>query len=242
MKLTIFAAIVLAIAVSAAQAQSTTAATPTIAGLSTTFDSLATELPRLNDTMARMTVENEKLMKEYKVYKDDQTQKLAWIAAQVAEQERTVKKPMEDAFNKKNDEIKARCEGKTLDKGPYQRCMDDIAAIEQERAYINKQWPAYAQAWNDKNVAPINAVILKQNARIAQIDAEIKANFEVFTIAQDRSILVRNRIKGILNEIQMYCANKPAPGTGFTYNEWVKYCTNVDWDGASKKLPPLWKP
>ena len=124
----------------------------------------------------------------------------------------------------------------------YNRCVADKARIENDQREAKAWWDNYVITWNTANVDPVNAVIIKQNARIEQNNVQIKANFKRFTDAQDRFIAVKARLKGILGQIKAYCANKPAPSGGqFTYNEWVKYCSSIDWDGTSQKLPPMYK-
>jgi len=223
----------------------TSASAQSLGGLNDEFNTLASELPVLNSTMSATTDENIRLKKEYDLYISDQTQKKAALAAAVLDVERTVKAPVEQRLTSKVSEYNGRCGrqfNRETEMGQYNQCVADKANIESEQRQAKAWWDQYVIDWNKANVDPVNAVILKQNARIAQIDAQMKANFKRFTDAQDRFVEVKKRINNILSQITQYCANKPAPAGGqFIYNEWVKYCSNVDWDGASKKLPPMYK-
>jgi hypothetical protein len=195
--------------------------------------------------MSTTTDSNIGLKKEYDLYIADQTQKKAAILAAIAVVERDVKKPVEQKLTAKVSEYNGRCNrqfNRDTEMGQYNQCLADKAQIEGEQRQAKSWWDQYVIDWNQANVDPVNAVILKQNARIAQIDVQMKANFKLFTDAQDRFVEVKKRLDVILGKIKMSCANKPAPAGGsFTYNEWVKWCSNVDWDGASRKLPPMYK-
>jgi hypothetical protein len=215
-----------------------------IVGLNSEFKTLATELPKLNAVMSDTTDTNVRLKKEYDLYIEDQKQKKAAIEAAIAEVTRTVKEPMEQKIAASTAEYQGRC-ARTFDRDTemdqYNQCVADKARIEQENAAASAYWDKYVVDWNRANVDPVNAVILKQNARIAEIDGLMKANFKNFLDAQDRFRANKKRLDAIVGEVRAYCDNKPAPAGGqFTYNEWVKWCSNVDWDGARASLPPMY--
>lgn len=229
----------------AAIAFAMSASAQTISGLGDEFNTLAAELPGLNVTMSDNTDYNMRLKKEYDLYITDQTQKKAAVAAAIAVIERDVKAPVEQKLRSRVSEYQARC-ARTFDRDTemdqYNQCVADKANIEQEQRDARAWWENYKTIWNKTNVEPVNAVILKQNARIEQIDAQMKANFKLFTGAQDRFIEVKKRLSAITDTMSIYCAKMPPLATNkFTYNEWVKWCSNVDWDGASRKLPPMYK-
>jgi len=223
----------------------TTANAQTISGLGDEFNSLSAQLPGLNAIMSETTDANIGLKKEYDVYIADQTQKKAAVAAAVVAVERDIKAPVERKLIERANEYNGRCNhqfDRNTEMGQYNQCIADKAQIEGEQRQAKAWWDQYVIDWNKANVEPVNAVIAKQNARIEQIDAQMKANFKRYTDAQDRFIAAKARIDTILSQIKLSCANKPAPAGGqFTYNEWVKWCSNVDWDGANRKLPPMYK-
>jgi hypothetical protein len=223
----------------------TTANAQTIGGLGDEFNSLSAQLPGLNAIMSETTDANIGLKKEYDVYIADQKQKKDALEVAKAEVIRTVKTPLEQEVTSTVNEYNGRCNrqfNRDTEMGQYNQCLSDKDRIENWRAGKIAWWKQYSENWDKANVDPINAVILKQNARITQIDAQMKANFKRYTDAQDRFIAAKTRIDAILGQIKLSCANKPAPAGGqFTYNEWVKWCSNVDWDGANRKLPPMYK-
>jgi hypothetical protein len=208
-----------------------------LAGLSAELTSATSELPSLNATMSATTDTNIGLKKEYDVYIADQTQKKAALAVAIANVERTVKAPLEQEVAGAVTEYNTRC-GRQFNReteiDQYNRCVSDKANLDVWRTAKIAWWDQFTKDWNKTNVDPVNAVILKQNARIAQIDAEMKRNFAAFTAAQDRSLALRARIKAIEAEFVTACAK---PSTAET----LKYCHSVNWDGASRKLVPMYK-
>jgi hypothetical protein len=217
----------------------------TIGELNGQFNSLSTELPGLNQVMSDTTDININLEKENKLYLADQQQKKAILAQEMVKVERDVKAPVELRIQTTVNEYNSRCGrqfNRETEMDQYNRCLSDKARIEVDRQDAITWWVNYSAAWNKEHVDPVNAVILSQNARIVQNNAQIKANFKKFTDAQDRFIEVKAKIDAILPQIKNYCANKTAPAGGkFTHSEWVKYCSNVNWDGASQKLLPMYK-
>jgi len=215
-----------------------------IVGLNSEFKTLATELPKLNAVMSDTTDTNVRLKKEYDLYLDDQKQKLAALETAKAEVTRTVKEPLEQKIAASTAEYQGRCArtfNRETEMDQYNQCVADKARVEQENAAASAYWDKYVVDWNRANVDPVNAVILKQNARIAEIDGLMKANFKNFLDAQDRFRANKKRLDAIVGEVRVYCDNKPAPAGGqFTYDEWVKWCSNVDWDGARASLPPMY--
>jgi len=217
----------------------------TLTALNDDLNTLSAELPGLNQVMSNATEANISLKKEYDLYIDDQKQKLAALEAAKANVERTIKAPLEQEIARAVNDYNGRCNRtfiRETEMAQYNQCVSDKSQLETWRAGKVAWWQQYVANWNAANVEPVNAVISKQNTRILQIDVQMKENFKRFTDAQDRFIMVKTRIKDIITQMKFYCANKPAPAGGpFTYNEWVKYCSNIDWDGASRNLPPMYK-
>jgi hypothetical protein len=215
-----------------------------IVGLNGEFKTLATELPKLNAVMVDTTDTNVRLKKEYDLYIADQTQKKAALEVAKAEVVRTVREPMEAKIAATTAEYQSRCArsfSRETEMDQYNQCVADKARIEQDNAAASASWDQYVIDWNKANVEPMNAVILKQNARIAEIDGQMKSNFKNFQDAQDRFRASKARLDAIAGEVRAYCDKKPEPAGGqFTYNEWVKWCSNVDWDGARSSLPPMY--
>jgi hypothetical protein len=208
-----------------------------LASLGSELDSAVAELPGLNATMSATTDANIGLKKEYDVYIADQTQKKTALATAIANVERTVKAPLEQEVAGAVAEYNTRCGrqfNRETEMDQYNRCVSDKANLDVWRTAKIAWWEQFTKDWNKVNVDPVNAVILKQNARIAQIDAEMKRNFAAFTDAQDRSLALRARIKAIEAEFVTACAKPSTPET-------TKWCHSVNWDGASRKLVPLYK-
>jgi len=208
-----------------------------LSGLGAELDSAAAELPSLNATMSQTTDANIGLKKEYDVYIADQKQKLAALEAAKAEVIRTVKTPVEQELQQRVGEYNGRCGrqfNRETEMAQYNQCVSDKASLEQYRTAKTDWWNQYVIDWNRVNVDPVNAVIIKQNARIAQIDAQMKRNFAAFTAAQDRSLALRARIKEIETTFVSACEKPTSP-------ENLKWCHSVNWDGASRKLVPLYR-
>lgn len=208
-----------------------------LAGLSTELSSATAALPSLNSTMSQTTDANIGLKKEYDVYITDQKQKLAALEAAKAEVVRTIRTPLEQEVQARVAEYNGRCGrqfNRETEMAQYNQCVSDKAALEQYRAAKITWWEQYTIDWNRTNVDPVNNVIIKQNARIAQIDAQIKQNFAAFTAAQDRSLALRARIKEIEAAFVSACDKPTSP-------ENLKWCHSVNWDGASRKLVPMYK-
>jgi hypothetical protein len=216
-----------------------------IGALTDQFNSLSTELPSLNQVMSATTDINVNLEKENKVYIADQVEKKSRLAQAIVNVERDVKGPVEQRIQATVNEYNGRCGrqfNRETEMDQYNQCLTDKARIETDRQDAITWWNTYVVAWNKENTDPVNAVILKQNDRINQNNAQIKSNFKKFTDAQDRFIEVKAQLAVILPQIKNYCTNKTAPAGGkFTHSEWVKYCSNVNWDGASQKLVPMYK-
>ena len=234
-KITLFAAVLFSVAVRAG----------TLDGLGSEMETAKSELPGLNSTMSQATEANISLKKEYDVYAKDQEEKKAALATALANVERTVKQPAEQKYANELASYTARCNrtfNRETEMSQYNQCIAEKSQVDQDRASLNQWWKNYAAEWNRQNVDPVNAVILKQNARMNQITGLIKANFERFTQAQDRSLALRARIKAITAKMKTYCSSQTPPaGANFTYNEWLKWCGNVDWDGVNKNLVPMYR-
>jgi|GEM_PF-3590572 len=217
----------------------------TLDGLGSEMETAKAELPGLNATMSQTTEANISLKKEYDVYVNDQKEKKAALAAAIANVVRTVKQPAEQNYANELATYNGRCNrtfNRETEMSQYNQCVADKTRVDQDKARLNQWWQNYVAQWNQRNVDPVNTIISKQIARMNQIAELIKANFERFTQAQDRSLALRARIKAIAAQMKTYCSSQTPPaGAGFTHAEWLKWCGNVDWDGADKNLPPMYK-
>jgi hypothetical protein len=211
------------------------------AGLSAELTRSVAILPALNQTMSDMTEANIGLQKEAKVYLDDQKQKIAAYLAAEKDQTENVLGPKKNPYEAEVKSVNARCGGRALTEAEYGPCASDKERLDAERAEIEAWWSAYFARWRAKNFDPVNAVLQKQLGRIHEIDTQEKKNFAAFIDAQDRSIALRKRI-AVLEEIfRVGCSTEPGVDNPFTELEILKWCSSVPWDGASKKLPPLYK-
>ncbi len=215
----------------------------TIQALGEELNAGIAELPQLNQVMAQTTEANVNLKKEYDVYVQDQKEKIAWAKTAVQQQIDTVLKPVQDKYNAELSSYSAQCASGPVPKDQYNKCVGWQQQINNNKGDIERWWENYKAKWNAANIDPINAVMAKQNTRMNEISAQMKANFEKYTKAQDRFISVRSRIGEIESNLRRMCAPgaKPAQGESFTSAERAKWCTNVDWDGASRRLPPMYK-
>jgi len=216
----------------------------TLDGLGSEMEADKSQLPGLNSTMSQTTEANVSLKKEYDVYVEDQKEEKSALEAAKAGVERTVKQPAEQRLENEVRAYNQRC-NRTFDPksemGQYNQCVADKGRVDQDRTRTIQWWENYSAQWNRQNVDPVNATIAKQTARMNEISAQMKANFDRFTKAQDRSLALRARIKAIAAQMKGYCSSKTPPAGGnFTYNEWLKWCGNVDWDGVNKTLVPMY--
>lgn len=217
----------------------------TLEELGSEMQTATTELPKLNSIMSETTEANISLKKENDVYIKDIEEKRAAVAKAVAELERTVKRPAEEKYEQEVSSYNGRCNrtfNRETEMGQYNQCVAEKTRVDTDKANLNQWWKNYAAQWNRQNVDPVNAVIAKQNVRLNEIAGQIKANFERFTQAQNRSLELRARIKAIAARMKSYCSSQTAPAGGnFTRDEWLKWCGNVDWDGVNKNLVPMYK-
>lgn len=222
---------------------SAAAYTQSLSGLALELQADVAALPGLNTVMADMASANNMLDKESKVYVEDQKQKHALIATAVAQVERDVKapgfRPVQNHLNAYN----ARCNrsfNRDTEMGQYNQCLADKAVVDAEVVNVTAWWVQWATAWNKANIDPINAVIEKQNARILQNNALIKANAATAIDAQNKSIILRIRIAEIEAIFRKACRHIPGEESPFTRQEALKYCNSIIWDGASTNLPPMY--
>jgi hypothetical protein len=208
-----------------------------IQGLSVEANGLSTEAPGLSGTIAATQQTAMNIQKEGKVYKDDQTQKLAWIEQAKVNVMTTVYHPAVDPLASEQQNYNAECLNHTFNRetemAAYNRCDSWKADLDGRIARINTWWQNYQATWNAQNVDPINAVIAKQNARIAQLQVDWDVNGKKYNEAMARMKVVRERVAQITGMVSGFCHSENLSG------EAMKWCTNVDWDGASRSLPPL---
>jgi hypothetical protein len=218
----------------------TAGAKPSLGGLSAELTQATAALPALNATMSETTDANISLEKEGKVYLDDQKQKLAAHEAAEKDQLENVYGPKKRAYDAVLAPYTARCAGKTLPPAEFAACNAEKAQLDAKKAEIDAWWQQYSAKWNAQNTDPLNAIILKQNARLAEIDAQTKRNFAAFTAAQERSLALRKRIAEIEATFRTACSAKPGADNSFTAAETLKWCHSISWDGASTKLVPMY--
>jgi hypothetical protein len=212
---------------------------PTLAGLNAESSADSAALPGLNATMSQATEANISLAKERAVYTTDQKAKIASAKAAIQYQTDVVQVEKYRPHNEQVATYNGQCSG-TLPKPQYDTCMGWRSRLESEAHQLDAEWGRYQAAWNKANIEPLNEVILKQNARIDVIDAQIKRNFAAFTAAQDRSLALRKRIKEIEGIFRDACSSKPL-NNPFTRAETMKWCASIPWDGASARLVPMYK-
>jgi hypothetical protein len=214
--------------------------TPALAGLSAELTQATAPLPALNATMSETTEANVGLQKEAKVYTDDQNQKLAALAAAQKYQLDNVYGPIKRPYDAALASYAGRCVGRPLPPPEFAACNTKKGQLDAKKAEIEAWWLPYQAKWNAENTDPINAVIKKQNARLAEINVQVKKNFDAFTAAQERSLALRKRIAEIEATFRAACSTKPGANHPFTAAETLKWCHSVPWDGAAAKLAPLY--
>jgi hypothetical protein len=218
----------------------TTGAEASLEKLSSELSMAEARLPELNRTMSDRTDENVSLQKESAVYLADQKQKLAEIESAKKEQLDTVLGPRQRSYNESVANYAGRCLGRRLSPAEFSKCSSEKAELDTRKAETERWWESYAARWNEEHVGPANSVIAKQNTRLREIDAQIKANFSAFTEAQDRSLALRKRIVEIESIFRARCKAAPGAANGFTAAEALRWCHSVNWDGASTRLTPMY--
>lgn len=218
----------------------------TIQDLGEELNTLVAEASELNKGMAQSTEENMRLHKEYDLYINDQKQKNEWVKTDVQKQIDTVKKPMENEYQSHLKTYSSQCDPAIVGKvgqAQFQRCEEWKTVLDAEKADKDSLWKRYAEDYNAKVILPIKQAIERQKVRMAEIDRKMKANFKIFTAKQDRFLAIQSRVKEIENKVRTLCTPgaKPQGGENFTSAERDKWCTDIDWDGASKRLPPIYK-
>lgn len=159
--------------------------------------------------------------------------------------ERNVKAPMEAKINAATEDYNSHCAENRVGKLPpaqFENCNAWKGRAAQYIASQQQEWTNYSTQWNKQNIDPINATIAKQNVRIEQNNAAMKANFKRFTDAQDSFIAIKKRIAVILAKLKKLCdpltvATNDEP---FTKEERIKWCSGIDFDGYDRTLPPMY--
>jgi len=207
------------------------------------FQTLKGGLSTLNSQMETADEAVAPLKKENKVYLDDQALKKNAITAAIQQQKDLVLAPRVAKLDKKIAAWNARCSREFNPKtemGAYNQCESDYAVIEQERKDGIAWWKEYSDKWVHANVDPLVVVMEKQNARIANNSAKIEKWTKAYNNEKAQFIAAKARIDKILRTVKAYCRDKPAPTDAFVYGEWIKWCSNIDWDGTSTALPPMY--
>jgi hypothetical protein len=204
----------------------------------------AAKLPALNQVMAQTTDGNIALNKEYQITAADQKRQAEDLKKALDRQQRTVKAPLEQKIAEETEAYNAHCAESRVGKLPpkqYQDCLTRKMQTEKEVAAQRQQWSEHAARWNAENVAPVNEKIAKQNARMAQISDEMKANVKRFTEAQDKFLALRQRIEQDLAALKRLCNPlASAAGTPLSKAERMKHCASIDVQSYRKSLPPIY--
>jgi hypothetical protein len=207
-----------------------------VQGLSSEMGTLATEVPGLTTTIQNTLTNDANYKKEAKVYVDDQKQKLAALEVAKTNVVTTVRVPVEQKQNEQAAQYNAQCNrqfDRDKEMDGYNHCINWKAELEAQFERNKQWWANYTVQWNHQNVDPVNAVIVKQNARLAELNKLSTVNAEAWTRATERMKIVRARIEQIAGIVSGFCHSENLSG------EAMKWCTNVDWDGARRNLPPL---
>lgn len=204
----------------------------------------AAKLPALNQVMAQTTESNIALNKEYQTTAADQKREADDLKKAIEQQLRTIKAPLEQKIAEETEAYNAQCAESRVGKLPpkqYQDCLARKTQTENEVAAQRQQWSDHAARWNAENVAPVNEKIAKQNARMAQISNEMKANVKRFTEAQNRFLATRQRIEQDLVALKRLCNPLASPaGTPLSKAERMKRCAAIDVESYRKSLPPIY--
>ena len=212
----------------------------TLSGLASEMQADVSALPALNATLAAAATDNANARKEGAVYLADQKQKLAALEAAIKWQLDNVLGPVNRAWEEAVAEYSARCAGKSLPRPQYDACVSDKNVLDARHARESAWWEDYKIKWNAANTAPVNAVIIKQNARLAVLNEIIQRTAKEYNEATAKSIALRTRIAEIEAIFRRSCSSTPGSTGSFTKQEALKYCNSIKWDGASANLPPLY--
>ncbi len=241
----IILSLVLTLAFTAANAELTTVTLPPpdFGSLFSEVQNLVLGAGKLNTTLADADAAIAGRDKEDRLYISDQHQKKEAIAVAAAQYEAANWKPkiaeVDGLVVQWNTDCAHEFDAKTQ-MAAWNACQARKAAIEAKEADYTAWWKASKETWEEQNVNPVLAVMAKQNAKINQNLKEIELWDAAAKDAQAGYIRSQARIQQILGEVKSYCTNHPQANTGFTYNEWVKWCSSINWDGAAMNLPPLY--
>lgn len=207
-----------------------------VQGLSSEANTLSAEAPGLSATIADTMTNDVNYKKEAKVYIADHDQKVAQLAAAVANVMATVYHPAIDPITAESATYTAQCArtfNRETELDGYNRCVNWKSNLDAKSQQFNSWWTNYQVTWNAANTTPINAVIAKQNARLEQLNALSAQNATRYNEAIARFGVVKARIAEITGIISGFCHSETLSG------EEMKWCNSVDWDGASRSLAPL---
>lgn len=207
------------------------------------FRADSAKLPALNRIMSDMTDDNIAHVKEYNAYVADQQTKRDWASLAIAEQERTVKAPMEAKSKAEADRYTEYCSG-SLSAGLLENCAKWKERVEQDVYATKRQWNEYSARWNAEHITPVNTTLAKQGVRMKELATLVDVDLKRFADARENFILTRKRMDQILLSMKHLCdprtaATKDAP---FTETERRRWCSSSDLDGMGRIIPPMYKP
>lgn len=200
------------------------------------------EVALLDAKMDVLVDDNERLLKEYKVLSENNKEVLnafeqkrsAFVNTELLPYQKQKQSQMDAIAEDYNSNCAEDRVGK-LPQHQYDKCQiwqrqagAQIIQIKQEG---DKHLKTIADAFDAREVASTNDILVRQRARIQQINDTMKANFATWENVQASNKKMRKHVEMLEGMIRNKCTN-PTPQT-------LKWCNSVQWDGASKKLKPL---
>ena len=211
-------------------------------GLIQDLKSSVAEVSLLDAKMVDITTANENALKEYKVLAENNKQVLAAFEQTKANYINSVivpyRKQKQAEMAAVAENYNSRCAENRVGKLPqnqYDSCVQLKSQAANQIAQITQEGDQHlanlSVEFDRTQTAPTNNIILRQNARIQQLNDFIKANFASWENVRASNVKLRKHIDVLEGMIRNQCTNAQ-PQT-------MKWCNSVSWDGASKKLKPL---
>jgi len=184
--------------------------------------------------MDALTNQNQKDMKERDAYRVS----FGELAMQKDAKEDAYWKNGPDRRLKATDEMveewNSQCaEGRaTLSEAQRATCKESRARIEPVITAIRADVKREAEAFEKAEIAPIEAIQVKQQAQMEKLAVKIKERYAAWSEIKKRVDALRDDLEKV--RIALVEACKKAKTA-----EEIKLCNSVGWDGARQDLPPL---
>lgn len=196
-----------------------------IAQLAEAKKSTELSLPALQQQLDEPTQQNERLMKEYKLY-DEQVKNRVGPMAKAYE---TKVSAHNDRVKRSDAEIarhNSGCTG-TLPKPQYDKCASERPTLQR---IVNENNASKARLDSEKT-AVLNERS-KYSTAMEKLSAQMKSNFALWQQRKKTYDETVQKIARYRQRLVDLCAKASTP-------EALKHCHSIGWDGARRDLPPL---